>query len=331
LEGGRVSIPIDVDGTPGIFETSGSSDAETTPAPILPDGDGGWVQQVPEHAVLAEQIVAAGWVDGALVAVASVSQDPWADTVPASEPTALTMWTSRETSGPKEPCELEPGSVCLFADLTQSPGYPDFAGVDLSGVDLAYANLGAADFTDADLSGARLWGAMSGEGFSADGVNFNAARLQGAQLRSTVGADFTGANLSWSTLYDARGAVLTGARVYWASFTVDLESIPDLAGVPLARARITVAPPERGRYQVSLAGLDLADARIAAPFDGPLLKVTSLDGAILDGTSLDRVDLSAIDASVIDLSTVDVWDEESICPDGQPPDDLPIGTCIRAG
>lgn len=124
---------------------------------------------------------------------------------------------------------------------------------------------------------------------------------------------------------------LTGARLHWAGFTIDLESVPDLAGVPRARARITVAPPARGRYQVSLAGLDLNDARVAATFDGPLLKVTSLDDAILDGTSLDRVDFSAIDTSVIDLSNVDVWNDESICPDGQPPDDLPIGTCVRAG
>lgn len=330
LESGGVSIPIDVDGTPGIFEISGSRDAATTPAPILPDGEGGWVQQSPEHAVLAEQIVAAGFVDGALVAVASVSRDPWADSITTSEPTELTMWTSRETTGPPEACELEPGAVCLFADLTQSPGYPDFAGIDLSGADLAYANLGAADLTGADVSGARLWGARSDEGFSADAANFSAARLQSAQLRSTVGADFTGADISSSTLYDASGAVFTDARVYWASFTTDLESVADLAGIPLARARITVAPPERGRYQVSLAGLDLTNARVAAPFDGPLLKVTSLDGAILDGTSLDRVDLSAIDPTLIDLSTVDVWDDESICPDGRPPDDLPIGTCVRA-
>ena len=38
---------------------------------------------------------------------------------------------------------------------------------------------------------------------------------------------------------------------------------------------------------------------------------------------------TAIDPTV-DLSAVDVWDD-SICPDGLPPDDPPIGTCVRAG
>lgn len=324
----RSSQLIDVGGTPGIFETGDSGYAVTTPAPILPDGDGGWAQPAPEHAILADNIVTAGWVDGVLVAATATTADPWADTSLASEPAALSMWSSRETSGPRPPCELGPGAVCLFADLTQSPGYPDFARIDLTGADLAFADFGDADVSGANFSGARLWGATSGPDFSADGAAFTGAQAQDVNLRSSIGADFTMANVSWSTLWDASNATFTGAGIRWASVTVD--SLDRLAGVPLANARITLLPPASGPYEVSLAGLDLTDARIAAPFDGPLLKVLSLAGAIVDNTSLDRVDLTAIDPTSVDLSLLDVWDELSLCPDGLPPDNPPIGTCLRA-
>ncbi len=328
LKGDRPAQLIDVDGTPGIFETSDSGFADTTPAPILPDGDGGWAQDAPEHAIIGDQIVAASWVGGALVAATATTTDPWADSVLASEPASISLWTSQETSGPRPPCELAPGVVCTFADLTQSPGYPDFAGIDLTGADLAFADFGDADMTGANFSGARLWGATSSQDFSADGANFTGARAQDVDLRSSIGADFTMANLSWSTVYDASDATFAGAVIERASLT--LNSLANLAGVPLANARITLLPPASGPYEVSLAGLDLTDARIAAPFDGPVLKVLSLEGATLDNTSLDRVDLTAIDPATIDLSQLDVWDELSLCPDGLPPDNLPIGTCVRA-
>jgi uncharacterized protein YjbI with pentapeptide repeats len=324
----RSSQLIDVGGMPGIFETGDSGYAVTTPAAILPDGAGGWVQREPDHAILADNIVAAGWVDGVLVAAAMISADPWADSSTADEPAALTLWSSRETSGARPPCELAPGVVCLFADLTQLPGYPDFAGIDLTGADLAFADFGDADVSGANFSGARLWGARSGPEFTADGATFTGAQAQQLNFRSTVGADFTSANVSWSTLWNASDATFTGATIRWASVTVN--SLDQLAGVPLAQARITLLPPASGPYEVSLAGLDLTDARIAAPFDGPVLNVLSLDGAIVDNTSLDRVDLTAIDPTTVDLSRVEVWDEASLCPDGLPPDDLPIGTCLRA-
>lgn len=327
LKGGRRSRLIDVDGTPGIFETSDAGYADTTPAPILPDGDGGWVQRTPEHAIIGVDIVGAGWVGGALVAATATTTDPWASSALANEPASISLWTSQETSGPRPPCELAPGVACLFADLTQSPGYPDFAGIDLTGADLAFANFGDADMTGANFSGARLWGATSGPGFSADGATFTGARAQDVDLRSSIGANFTMSNLSWATIYDASDATFAGAVIDRASLT--LNSLESLAGVPLANARITLLPPASGPYEVSLAGLDLTDARIAAPFDGPVLKVLSLDGAIIDNTSLDRVDLTAIDPATIDLSQLDVWDELSLCPDGLPPDSLPIGTCVR--
>lgn len=323
----RRSQLIDVAGAPGIFETNSSGYGVTTPTAILPDGDGGWVQPVPEHGLIAEEILAAGWVDGTMVAVAAVSADPWADTRLASDPVALTVWTSAETSGPRPPCELAPRVVCLFADLTNSPGYPDFTGIDLTGADLAFANFGDADFTGVNFSGARLWGATSGPGFSADGANFQGAFAQDVNLRSSVGADFTLANISWSGLNDASDATFTGSSIRWASVTVN--SLEILAGVALAQARVTLLPPATGPFEVSLAGLDLTDAWIGAPFDGPVLKVLSLDGAILDDTALDRVDLTAIDPTVIDFSLIEVWDELSVCPDGLPPDSLPIGTCLR--
>lgn len=319
---------IDVGGTPGIFETGDSGYAVTTPAAILPDGDGGWVQREPEHAILADDIVAAGWVDGALVAAAMTSADPWADSTTANEPATLTLWSTSEATGARPPCELGPGVACLFADLTQSPGYPDFAGIDLTGADLAFADFGDADVSGANLSAARLWGARSGPEFTADGATFTGAQAQQMNFRSTIGADFTMTNISWSDLYDASDAVFTGANIRWASVTVN--SLDQLAGVPLAQARITLLPPASGPYEISLAGLDLTDARIAAPFDGPLLKVLSLAGAIVDNTSLDRVDLTAIDPTTVDLSLIDVWDELSLCPDGLPPDNPPIGTCLRA-
>lgn len=321
---------IDVDGTPGIFETAGSRDAETTPAPILPVGDGTWVQRVPEHGILAQEIAAAAWVDDALVAVAATTADPWADTMLANEPVTLAVWTSRETGGPRPPCELGPGVVCLFADLTRSPGYPDVAGIDLAGADLAYAQFGAADFSGATFDGARLWGVRSGPDSSTDGATFTGARAQGAQLRSSVGADFTAADISSSSLFDATGAVFTGASLRRATITMDLGSLANLAGVALIQARITLTPPATGPFEVSLAGFDLTKARVGAPFDGPLLKVVDLDGAVLTDAALSRVDLTAIDPTVVDLSTVDVWDKASVCPDGQPPDGLPIGTCTRA-
>jgi uncharacterized protein YjbI with pentapeptide repeats len=327
LKGDRPAQLIDVDGTPGIFETSDSGYADTTPAPILPDGDGGWAQDAPEHAIIGDQIVAASWVGGTLVAATAITTDPWADSVLASEPAAISLWTSQETSGPRPPCELAPGVVCTFADLTQSPGYPDFAGIDLSGADLAFADFGDADMTGANFSGARLWGATSSQDFSADGANFTGARAQDVDLRSSIGATSpwpTSAGRPSTTRPTPRSPARCIER---ASLTVN--SLASLAGVPLANARITLLPPASGPYEVSLAGLDLTDARIAAPFDGPVLKVLSLDGAILANTSLDRVDLTAIDPATIDLSQLDVWDELSLCPDGLPPDNLPIGTCLR--
>ncbi|MBU1226579.1 MAG: hypothetical protein KJ698_05135 [Actinobacteria bacterium] len=48
-----------------------------------------------------------------------------------------------------------------------------------------------------------------------------------------------------------------------------------------------------------------------------------------DGTTFKGVDLSRLDPATIDLTTVTVW-EGSICPDGGPPDNPPIGTCDRS-
>ncbi len=76
-----------------------------------------------------------------------------------------------------------------------------------------------------------------------------------------------------------------------------------------------------------IAGLDLPNVDLSATRDGPRLTITSVTGTILSGTLFKNGDLTALDPALVDLTDVDVWDD-SICPDGLPPDDPTIGKCV---
>ena len=125
---------------------------------------------------------------------------------------------------------------------------------------------------------------------------------------------------------DATDANLAGAdlRRAWLGLT----TLPHHAGVDLAQARPRFIPVEGVPFEISLAGMDLTEVSIDVDFSASdLLVVTDLSGAVLDGASFSGVDLSLVGPEV-DFTDVDVWDD-SICPDGLPPDDGPIGTCVR--
>ena len=324
-DSGHESRLLDVDGEPGFFESRHHGTGLELLVPILPDGDRTWSQREPETPVIARSVEAGAWVGGGLVAVGVTRRDPFETTISPGNSQMLVAFRSTEAVGDPPPCELGPNAVCQFADLSLVDGYPDFAGLDLAGVDLAFADLGNADLSGSNLTGATLWHVRSSSDGTMRGAILIDAALQGAWIRNAVDANLSGANLRTATIGDATGALFTGALLDRSQL-----GIPDLSvldGMVLTGARLDFLVPTTGPYEVSLAGIDLTDVTISGAFDGPLLKVLDLGGAILDGTDFRRVDLTAIDPAV-DLSDVDVWDD-SICPDGLPPDDPPIGTCVR--
>ncbi len=319
---------IDVGGVPGIMESRSAGQVLRDLVPILPDGDGSRYQAIPEQSVVGS-VAAGAWAGGAVVVVGSTLDDPYVTTVdPAENRRTVQVWRSVETTGSAAAlCDLRAGGSCRFADLSLVDGYPDFADVDLSGADLSFTDLGDADLSGADFTGAKLWEVTIGEGASVEGANFTGASLPRSEVGNASGATFDGAYLIWSDLADATGSSFAGADLGFASLS--FTALPNLTGADLRYSSLEAIPPsDGGPFEITLDGLDLTDADIDTEWDAPRLTITSAVGAILDGTSFKNSDLSLLDPAVVDLTDADVWDD-SICPDGLPPDDPPIGTCIR--
>ncbi len=325
------STLIDVDGLPGMFEvdTTGSG---VEFVPILPDGAGSWRQTSPERSVLTSHratVISGNWSNGALVAAGTVHSDPYRSDFGPANVTSMAVWRSVETQGDwVEPCDLGPGGVCRYTDLSTLDGYPDFAGIDVSGADLAYSDFGDADLTGANFTGATLWSVDSGDGAVFDGANFTGARLESARLNSAVGADFTGANAHLASIEDGTGATFAGTNLQSADLR--FSTLPNLGTALIGSVALEQLPSDDPAvpHEISLVGLDLARVTITNVFDAPLLKVVSLDGSVFDFTIFYRVDLTGIDQAVIDLTEARV-DDESLCPDGLPPDGGSLGTCVR--
>ena len=312
---------IDVDGAVGLFDGADS---------ILQSADGTWSQTSPERALLIDNgLVGSAWSGGAIVVAGIVDSDRYRTEFGPPNVSSVAIWRSVESEGDLvDPCDFQPGGSCRYVDLSTVAGYPDFAGLDLSGIDLAFADFGQADFTGANFSGATLW-EVAGADATFDGANFTGARLERAQLGSAVGADFSVANVHAGDIADATAAIFAGANLQSANLTFD--ALPLIDGALLRHARLEQSVPTdpTAPYEISLAGLDLAFVSISNAFDGPLLKVVSLDGSTLDYTTFYGVDLTAIDPTSTDLTGANV-DEDAICPDGLAPDDPPLGTCVRS-
>jgi len=323
---------LDVDGRLGLLfrQEAGYPLVEFTA--ILPEGDGTWAPLEfgrPLVASTSGPSFGHVWSNGSLLLVGTLRVDPYHST--AAHETAQDVLAWRSIDGEDwvpRPCELAPGGACQFTDLSRLDGYPDFAGRDLSGIDLSFSDLGQANFDGANLRGARLWDA-SGWLASFVGADLTEAAVQSASLGDVSGANFTDANLGRTGIGGADGAVFEGAILQGTRFEFrDRPPIP-AAGWPGAWVIWSYEEDDSGPYELSLAGVDLTDMRIEGSFaDVPLLRITDLTGATLIRTSFTRVDLSAIDPATVDLSEVD-FDEGSICPDGLPPDDTPLGTCVR--
>lgn len=322
---------IDVDGAPGIFEVE-SVRSGLNLVPILPDGNGSWQQSIPERPAFTgnhARISSGAWSHGAMVVAAAVHSDPFRTEFGPADVASMAVWRSVATTGDRvDPCEFGPGGFCRYVDLSTIDGYPDFAGVDLSGADLSFSDFGEADFSRANFTGATLWAVTSGEGSTFDGANFTEARLEQAELNSAVGADFSRANAASATFDDVTGATFDGTNIQ--SARLRFSTLPPLGTALLKFVRLEQTPPAEpdAAYEISLAGLTLPFVSITNAFDGPLLKVATMDGTTLDSTTFYGVDFTAIDPAVVDLTEAHV-DEDSICPDGLPPDDPPLGTCVR--
>lgn len=349
LDGDPMVALLDVDGEPGIMEADSGRQVQIQFAPILRGADGDYTQVSAERPVIGGRAAAAAWVDGTLVVAGTSRQRPFETTIDPLDPVEIDVWRSIETTGDRsDACVLEPGGLCQFADLSMVAGYPDFGGLDLTGVDLSFSDLGAADFSGANFTDATLWGvttdANSGSTFAGadftraqadaatltdvSGAVFVGASLIATDLVDATGADFSGAALGRADIADATGAVFTGATL--RNTTLGFTALPDLSGADIGGVDLEPLPdPETGVRSISLVGVDLTNAEVQGKSDNERLLITDLSGATLDGTSFYAVDLSMIDPASVDLTDVQVWDN-SICPDGLPPTDGPIGTCVRS-
>lgn len=311
--------------------------------------------QSTSHPVLAQPstITAVGTGDHEALLLIGLDVDDPFTAYEAESMARLVAWRSTPGTGSTAPtCDLQPGGVCRFFDLTTHPGYPDFSGRDLAGVDLSYSNLGSANFDGANLFGAR---AVLATGERRDGPSFVGADLSWVQFQEAIVGDISGADVTGTNLYGARveraaGVDFSAARVArarlndvtdvvfgtadWSGATLYLgEVFPDLAAITHDGITLDFLQVRDTRIELDLTGADLTGVRISGPLRGegepPLLVITSLSGATIDGTRFGGVDLSGVDPAV-DLGELTIRDN-SICPDGAPPDGGFSGTCVREG
>lgn len=294
---------LDVDGQVSLFRLAtrpGGVDLH-----VLVLGEDGWSQPEPMTPVLRSPLMRAAGFAGGVVVTSREEDDPFDAQWTDGEAAELVVHRSVPTSEDDVPrCTLAPGASCRFQDLTLVEGYPDFSGLDLSGIDLIGSQLANADFSGANLSGAVMVDASS------TGASFVGANLTGADLRDTTVGDVTGADLSLARLPGA---------------LINFVELPRLDG---ADVRDVLFSALDGAPPLSLAGLDLTGGAVVGPFDG-IVVISDVTGASLEDVYFQRADLStAVGFEGIDLTTFDVWDD-SICPDGLPPTNGPIGTCAR--
>ncbi len=302
---------IDVDGMPGFVHLRRSPPHTLSIAAELPDVDGGLSAPDPRP-VEGESTTDAVWFADGVYVSGFGYDDPFAER-DYRDPLRQRVWRSVAFSVDDLPrCEFEAGAVCDLADATLHPDYPDLAAIDLSGSVLRWANCGGPDLTGADFTGAYL----------------PVSTFYG----TLVDADFTGASLTQATIGDGAGAVFAGTDL--TDTRIELTAAPaSLEGAVLRNVWLVIESGANGDYPVvelDLSGVDLTGANIRGPLeDGVWLVVTDLRGAIIDGTEFSNVDLSQANVEGVDLTGAEVWDD-SICPDGLPPDDGPIGTCVRS-
>lgn len=310
---------VEVDGRPALVRSSnGGVGRELVELVLREDGGEVWTSRTAERPILGDFVrVAAGFGDSVILVVPWYS-DPYAAVRIAGDPLEMLVWSTREVREDEVTrCTPAAGEVCRLADFSALDAYPDLAGVDYGGADLMFADLRAGDYTGASFVGSILSGATAD---TTEGGSF-------------VGADFTGADLRGADLEDVAGANLSGADL--SSATIGFSAAPSaLDGTILVGTRLEVIADAAGEYaaiELALAGFDLTRTRINGPAgDGEVrLVVSDLRGAVLDATSFYAVDLTGVQLDAgVDLAEIDVWDN-SLCPDGEPPTDGPIGTCVR--
>ncbi len=310
---------VEVDGGPALLRSGPDGAGLSSMELVVADPDGGgWVARTADPPIIGGLVrIAAGFGDS-VIAVSRSYADPFTSVRTGEDPGDVLVWSTRDIPEDEVTrCSPAAGGVCQLADFSTLERYPDLSGADLSGADLMFARFGAGDFSDATFAGSNLSGATVD---TSDGAPV------------FTGADFTGANLRGADLEDVAGANLSGADLSAAS--IGFSAPPaSLDGATLTDARLDVVRGADGEYaslEISLAGYDLTGARVRGPLGGEVrLRVTDLRGAVLAGVSFYAVDLTGVQLDAgVDLTDVDVWDN-SLCPDGQPPSDGPIGTCVR--
>lgn len=283
----------------GSFRTPGLARMEVH----LFDGDDSWIMHESNPQIFATRVHAGGSFGGALLAAGVLHDQPFGNYRNPVGPGEFLVWRSVPVEASTwRTCDPGPEANCHGADLEEATGRLDFGDRDLTGIDLTLAQMDGADFSGTSLVEARLVGA------------------EGSRM-SFVGADLTGADLRASNLGDLAGADLTGADLSHA--TVSFSSAPasvDGASVAGITLRVGRSGTESGDLELSLAGLDLTNARVQGPLDPAdgRLVVTDLRGAVIDNTTFDGVDLSRAEVGGVDLSGLRL-DEDSICPNGEPP------------
>lgn len=268
-----------------------------------------------------------------------------------NDPIALVAWHTSPGVGPVvPPCQMSPGGACRWSDLSEHPDYPDFSDRDLSGIDMTGTDLGSANFDGADLTGARLWMAAGdfGEPPSFVGADLTDAAVQSAEIgdvsravvaganfrdariRVAADVDFSTALLADATLGNISGSKLGSTDLSGATFVIT-DRIPDLAALTYGELRLQFDITRGEPAEFDLSGVDLTGVTLSAPSpredEGPLVIVTSLDGATLMDTLFLGVDLSRLDPT-FDLGELRL-NEDSICPDGNPATGGFFGTCTR--
>ena len=323
---------IEVEGAVVLFGSRHTRGSIAEPIFGVRMDDGSVSLIVTERPILAQRLAGAVWMDDTLVITGTVLGYPVDLPTGPEDTTAVFVWRSAERVGEPEPtCVLEPGADCTLVTLSEIPGYPDFAGRDLSGIDLAFADLSEAVFDGADLTGARLWNA------DAEDASFREAVLDQVSLATTHlgnagGASFVGATLTNARIDDASGADFTGANL--KSARIEFSQEPILDGADLQFTSLVKSYDPSVPYEIALRGVHFQYTSVhwssEAERAGVPLVLTELSDAQIEYASFKGVDLTRIDPTPLDLSKITVW-EGSICFDGLPPDNPPIGTCDRSG
>ncbi len=267
--------------------------------------DDGWVKRTGNR-IYGAGVGDARWFEGRLFVSTRTPVG-----VPVIPGLAGRIWYSLkegETGG--DACILESGASCTLFDFERHPDYSDFGDIDLSMGTFDYADFGDSNLREANFDGASLIGSYGDYYHTLEGASFRGADLRASQL-DLSGADLGNADLTGAlVLLSAPPADLTGAITREATFRQDFFS---------------------ETFTLSLTGLDLTDARIegANRSGAPRLRIDSLRGTTLGNTRFSNVDLTGADITGIDLSQMRL-DDNSICPDGQPPvDDGRYKSCVR--